>query len=363
MRILFLDQFSELGGGQRCLLDLLPAIRERGWSALVAAPGSGPLLEQAAAAGADTARIEMGTYHSGSKTAGDAGSFIIDTMRLEKWIAKQAADIVFVSAPRPLIAAAMGARGRPVIFHALHCIGKRYAISALGWAIRRARAHVIAVAACVGAPYARHLSPERLHVVYNGVREIPFATRKFGHEGPWRIGMIGRIAPMKGQTDFLRAAALVSASLPRARFAICGAPMFSPKAYVEEVHRLAAGLPVEFLGWREDVGAVLGDLDLLVLPSTAAEATPRVILEAFSAGVPVVGYAIGGIPEIVRDFKNGFLVPECNPHALAQKILEVTALDLRPVATQARADWERNYTVEHYREQIAGIIAGCAATT
>ncbi len=44
MKILFLEQFSELGGGQQCLIDLLPAIREQGWKATVAAPGSGPAL-------------------------------------------------------------------------------------------------------------------------------------------------------------------------------------------------------------------------------------------------------------------------------------------------------------------------------
>ena len=69
---------------------------------------------------------------------------------------------------------------------------------------------------------------------------------------------------------------------------------------------------------------VLADLDLLVVPSISAEATTRVILEAFSAGVPVVAYSIGGIPEIIRESRNGFLVPECEPRALARKIQEVT---------------------------------------
>src|SRR5256885_17159324 len=47
MKILFLDQFSDLGGAQRCLLDLLPAVLERGWLAHVAAPGDGCLRPRA----------------------------------------------------------------------------------------------------------------------------------------------------------------------------------------------------------------------------------------------------------------------------------------------------------------------------
>ncbi|PYT15607.1 MAG: hypothetical protein DMG59_13260, partial [Acidobacteria bacterium] len=64
MKILFLEQFSELGGGQRCLLDLLPAVCDRGWKALVAAPGSGPLFDAARRAGAETAAISLGPYTS-----------------------------------------------------------------------------------------------------------------------------------------------------------------------------------------------------------------------------------------------------------------------------------------------------------
>ena len=349
MKILFVEQFSELGGGQRNLLDLLPAVRERGWRALVAAPGSGPLFALARAAGADTAVIELASYS-------DAVTFVVDTLRLRHWIARQHCDAISVGGARPLPAVAMGARGRPVVFQAQHFLGKPVAVKVAGWAIRHAHATVIANSEHVAGQFRRYATPDRMHVVYNGVPEIPFMAHKVGH----RIGLIGRIAPMKGQTDFLRAAALLAPRFPGARFAICGSPMFSPAAYVEEVHRLAAGLPVDFLGWRDDVGAVLADLDLLVVPSTAAEATTRVILEAFSAGVPVVAYAIGGIPEIVRDSENGFLVPECEPAALAKKIEEVLGLDMTPIVERARADWEQRYTVERYRREMMEVI--CATT-
>jgi glycosyltransferase involved in cell wall biosynthesis len=356
MKILFLEQFSELGGGQRCLLDLLPAIRERGWSALVAAPGSGPLFDAAREAGAETAGIELGPYANGTKTVADAARFAIDSIHLGRWIARQDAAVVYSSAPRPLPAAAMGACGRPVIFHAQHFLGRGYAVALAGWAIQRARAAVIADAKYIAGQFVSYSTPQRLHLVYNGVPEIPFTPRRFTHGRPWRIGLIGRIAPMKGQDAFLRAAAMLPSSL-KATFVICGAPMFCPPAYVQEVHHLARNLPVDFLGWREDVDNVLASLDLLVVPSTSTEATTRVILEAFSAGVPVVAYAVGGIPEIVRDGENGFLVQECEPGALARKIVQATSADLSSVAARARADWQRNYTVARYREKMLGVIA------
>jgi glycosyltransferase involved in cell wall biosynthesis len=350
VKILFVEQFSELGGGQQCLLDLLPAIRDRGWKAVVAAPGDGPLFERARAAGAETTRIQLGPYTNGRKTASDAARYIRDTLRLRNWIAQHDADLIWLGAPQPLVAAALGARGRSVVFHAQHFIEQKSAASIAAWAVRRSRSTVVACCKHVATPY----TPARVHIVYNGVNEIRFKPRRFGR----RIGIVGRIAPMKGHTDFLRAAARIAPQIPDARFVICGEPMFTAATYVAEVKRLAAGLPVDFAGWRDDIGAVLDDLDLVVLPSTDAEANPRVILESFSAGVPVVAYAAGGIPEIIRDGENGFLVPERDPEALARKIIQVTKLDLSAIASRARADWERNYTITRYREQMIQILEG-----
>lgn len=92
MKILFLEQFSEMGGGQRNLLDLLPAICERGWKALVAAPGAGPLFDAARATGAETAAMVLGQYTDGRKTSADAMRFVFDTARLRTWIAPQDCD-------------------------------------------------------------------------------------------------------------------------------------------------------------------------------------------------------------------------------------------------------------------------------
>jgi len=345
MRILFLEQFSDLGGGQRNLLDLLPAVLDRGWKALVAAPGSGPLFDAARAAGAETAVIPLGEYSNGQKTAGEAARFGLDTFRMSRWIAHAKCGLISVGGARALPAAALGARGRRVILQAQHFISDVRALGITRWAIRRAHATVVANSRHVAAQYGT------TRIVYNGVAEIPFTPRDF--KKPWRIGLIGRIAPMKGQVDFLRAAE----KIPDARFVICGSPMFSPPDYVDEMNRLAARLPVDLLGWRDDVAFVLRDLDLLAVPSTSAEATTRVILEAFSAGVPVVAYAAGGIPEIVRDGENGFLVPERTPDDLARTIVALQSSELPAIASRARSDWKQRYTIDRYRAEMMQILA------
>src|SRR5581483_8020031 len=120
MKILFLEQFSELGGGQRNLLDLLPAVIERGCKAIVAAPGNGPLFAAARAIGAQTESIPFGRYANGQKTPADAARLGIDTFLMSRRIARMDADMISIGGARLLPAAAFGARGRRVIFQAQH---------------------------------------------------------------------------------------------------------------------------------------------------------------------------------------------------------------------------------------------------
>jgi glycosyltransferase involved in cell wall biosynthesis len=76
-------------------------------------------------------------------------------------------------------------------------------------------------------------------------------------------------------------------------------------------------------GFRRDVPEVMAALDVLVLPSVRSEAFPQVIPQALAVGTPVIGTAVGGIPEIVRDGETGRLVPPADAAALAAAILDV----------------------------------------
>jgi glycosyltransferase involved in cell wall biosynthesis len=107
------------------------------------------------------------------------------------------------------------------------------------------------------------------------------------------VGVVARLQPEKGVAVFLRAAGRLIQSVPAARFVVIGD---GPQR--ASLERLAAslGVPVTFMGFRLDGAALLGALDLLVVPSFS-EGTPLVVLEAAAAGVPVVASAVGGIPE------------------------------------------------------------------
>ena len=372
MNVLFLDQFAELGGAQRVLLDTIAAAQAQGWNAWAALPSFGPLTDQLRSRNVTVVRIPCGPYRSGSKGLTDLLRFAFDLPRQVRTIRniKQTTfDLFYVNGPRLLPAAALAVRSPArVLFHAHSHVDQEFARTLATWAIRHARASVVACSKSVMEPLRKSVALENQSVVPNGVEDIPYREREFAPGQTWRIGLIGRISPEKGQAEFVRAAALLHPQFPNAQFLICGAPLFSDSSYLNHVQELARGLPVQFLGWRDDVATVLSQFDLLAVPSQN-EGMGRVIIEAYSAGVPVVAFATGGIPEIVSNGDTGFLVQEPTPEALARRVRDAIQSDpaqLRRIAANARRRYEQQYTVRTYQDRIIQVMqraVTAAATT
>jgi glycosyltransferase involved in cell wall biosynthesis len=283
--------------------------------------------------------------------------FAMELPRLQADITRLArkldVDLVYVNGPRVLTAASQAAK--KLVFHSHSLLSTRSARLLAAISLRKPTTHAIASSHFVAKPLAAVLPPERLSVIYNGVADYqgprPFRERI-------TVGMLGRIAPEKGQLDFLHAARVVHQAMPECRFVICGNAQHSTEDYVAEVHQSAADLPVKFLDWQKDVGPVLRELDLLVLPSSAVDATPRVILEAASAGVPVVAYPVGGIPELIQQGVNGLLSAESNPESLAAsiRILLTDASAMIRLGGNARRTYESRFTLERYRQEVLAVL-------
>jgi len=365
VNVLFLDQFSDLGGAQLCLLDLVPAVQAAGWTVSCAVPGRGRLVEKLHALGVTVHSLPVTHLASGHKSARDSLRFAREAPKLVREIARLAEetrpDLLYVNGPRLLPAAAWVARRtqRPVVFHCHNHLAQRSAAVVAGRALQLAHARVIACCRYVARPLWPYVDPGRLRVIYNGVETLHGV--RAGNTGGPRIGVIGRISPEKGQAEFLEAARIVAQKHPAANFVVCGAPLFSDAAaerYAARLGELAAGLPVEFTGWQEDVNAILARLDVLVVPSLREPGAPRVLIEAFAAHVPVVAFVSGGIPEIVVHNTTGFLIEPPTADALAAKL--ATLLDdpgaLQAAASRAHKAWKETFTLERYQREVLEVM-------
>lgn len=200
------------------------------------------------------------------------------------------------------------------------------------WWVRRTACAVVVVCDYVGRMLQDlGFSTSKILRIYNGidVSRVASATRgsfrkERGFSGETKlVGMVANIRRSKGYEFFVRAARRVLDSIPQARFVAVGD---IDESIAQGARRLVAELGLQdhlsFLGFREDVPDILGDLDVFALSSTK-EGFPLVVLEAMAAGKPVVVTRSGGTEEIVEDGQTGFLVPPADVEALADKICEV----------------------------------------
>jgi len=362
VRIVFLDQFSDFGGAQLCLRDVLEEVSSRGWQAEVMAPSAGPLLDFARERGFTVQSLPLTRYSSGSKTASDVLRFGLDMARsasmLRRVLRERPADLIYVNGPR-ILPAVSGLR-IPVLFHSHSVLDKQYSRVIASWVLRGPNTRVLTCSEFTAQPLRRLLGPESVRLVYNGVSDHGFHPRNAG-AGPVRVGILGRIAPEKGHLDFLHAAVAMP-DRKNVQFSITGAALFSDATYEQTVRSAGAAAGVEFHGWTDNVSQALHDLDILVVPSACHDASPRVILEALSAGTCVVAYPSGGIPELIRDGYSGLLTTSPSIGELTNLIRVLAANpELRSrLASNGRREWEARFRVERFRSELCAEISEAA---
>lgn len=157
---------------------------------------------------------------------------------------------------------------------------------------------------------------------FDAAAKPPCAALPARPPGPL-LGAVGRLEPQKGITHLLTAMALLGQSVPDAQLWIIGD---GPERAALSKQAADAGLDnrVHFLGRRNDVPAILRQLDLFVLPSLW-EGLPNAALEAMAAGRAVVATRVHGTPEAVSENETGLLVPPADPVALADAIARLIA--------------------------------------
>ncbi|MDX6388072.1 MAG: hypothetical protein QOD85_1874, partial [Gaiellaceae bacterium] len=132
------------------------------------------------------------------------------------------------------------------------------------------------------------------------------------------VGWIGRMTAVKRTDDILVAFKRLRDSGVDAVLCLVGDGPDRPELE-RRAHELGVIRDTVFLGYQEDVAPFYSAFDALILPSSN-EGTPVSAIEALAAGRPVVATRVGGVPDVVRDGEDGFLVEAGDTDELADRL-------------------------------------------
>lgn len=163
---------------------------------------------------------------------------------------------------------------------------------------------------------------------FNPARTLtPSSVSEFAAGGDYVYGMVGRIHPVKGHLNFLKAARAILDRYPRSRFVIVGTVLPGFESYRQALldciaaQNLAPAVVMAHVSLSE-IPAVFAALDVLVAPSFA-ESFSFTMLEGMAMGKPVVASDVGGASEMITDGHTGYLVPVDDVPALTATLLRL----------------------------------------
>lgn len=157
------------------------------------------------------------------------------------------------------------------------------------------------------------------------------------HSPKLRVGYVGRFDPVKGVHVLVEAVRQLPLSAPVELRLYGRAQTDADNAYLAKLGALAGGdSRIVFAGemTAENRAAAWSELDVLAAPSLCLETGPYVVLEAFAAGIPVLGSNLGGIAELVKDGVNGWLVGAGNVAEWSRALAGLSAMKTRVITLQ-----------------------------
>jgi glycosyltransferase involved in cell wall biosynthesis len=275
--------------------------------------------------------------------------------------------------------AALMSRHRPAIVNAP--VGMGYVFSSEDWLARLLRP-------CLRLGYRLLLNPRRSRVIFenpddagwlvdNGVvrssdavviRGAGVDVRKFrpgsSPDGPPVVALVARMLRDKGIYQFVEAAHRLHDAGVIARFVLVGVPdPESPASVpVEQLQSWHGQKGVEWWGFQEDMASTWRRVHVACLPSFYREGLPKALIEAAACGLPIVTTDAVGCREVVKNGKNGLLVPAGDVPALAKALrILIADADLRSrMGKESRSIAEREFSSEQVIRETLGVYRSLA---
>ena len=295
------------GGVEQGVLEIAGALVAAGHESVVVSKG-GRMVSALTGAGSRHVQWDIGRKHPATLLR--IGAF-------RRWLARERPDILHARSRLPAWVAWLAWRGMPA--HArprfVTTVHGLYSVNAYSAVMTRGE-RVIAVSD-TAHDYVRQNYPgvdaTRLRRIYRGVAPCRF-HRRFQPSAAWTeawrrerpqlagkalVTLPGRLTRLKGHHDFIAILREVAKKHPASVGLVVGGADPKRRAYEAEIK--AQGENLVFTGHRDDLREIMAVSAAVVSLSTHPESFGRTVLEALSLGTPVVGYAHGGVGEVLAE--------------------------------------------------------------
>lgn len=324
MKILHVETGRHLYGGPQQVLYLIGALEERGCECMLICPPD---------SGIDAAARMQGLNVRNLFCAGDLD--LPFAYRLVQFLQDSRPDIVHCHSRRGadmLGGLAASITEIPAVVSRRVDNTEMRLVAALRY---RPFRKIIAISQAIAKVLREHgVDEERIEIIRSAVDTERFALRpdcssvraEFNApKGTFVMAAAGQLIPRKGHRYLLEAVAMLREQLPSFRLIIFGEGYLNNQLRAQAAS-LGLGDVVQFAGFRDDLDDFMACIDLFVHPALT-EGLGVIALKAQAAGVPVVGFAAGGMPEAVADGKTGILVPPGDVAQLANAIARLVNND------------------------------------
>ena len=359
MKLIAHNDGSEMRGNERQLLLLGSALRARGHDLLISCRPASPL---------ETELVRRGMRSTRVRPRGDLDLW--NALRFAWLLRRERPDAVILTSWKRVLPAAWAARraGVPRVVVRLGLARELPQRRSAAWKLKRAFTHYVDALIVNSREVADRwlqsapwFPAARLHIVLNGVQPVRASGQAFHAllglpEDIVIIAGVGGLEHRKGWDTLLRAMRLLPQNV---HAAIAGA---GPDDYA--LRSFAAGLGVDqrvhWLGFRRDVPDLLSASKVFVLPSRQ-EGMAVAMLEAMSAGVPVVATAGSGTEEALSARQGrpaaGWIVPMDEPAALAAAVSSAIA-DRSDRTVEARWRAEHWFSIDRMAADYERVLFG-----
>ena len=340
VRVVFVNHCAQLSGGELALARLIPALRGVQSHVILGEPGPIEAVLRQRGATVEVLALDEQVRHTrrdevraGSINLSQVTAAARDVLALRRRLRQLRPDLVHTNSLKAALYGGVAGRlaGVPVIWHIRDRIATDYLPRPAVVAVRlmgRVLPSAIIVNSRATLETIGSTDPSRAASLVWCAVEPPGPAIELDHSTPFRVAMVGRLAPWKGQLLFIEAFALAFGDGTETAV-LAGTAMFGEDDYADQIRALVDRLGltdrVELAGFVDDVPHLLQSVDAVVHASVIAEPFGQVVIEGMAAGRPVIAPAAGGPLDIITDGVDGLLFAPGDVTGLAQLLVRLAA--------------------------------------